>query len=67
MRWKLINTSMRFYEFTTKPITPQQAKINTLKQQKERVNMQLKTEKNTQKKQKAMQQIQTAQKTLRSV
>ena len=40
---------MRFYEFSTKPITPQQAKINTLKQQKERVNMQLKTEKDAQK------------------
>ena len=55
---------MRFYEFTTKPITPQQAKINTLKQQKERVNMQLKTEREAQKKQKAVSAIQQNNATL---
>jgi len=37
---------MRFYEFTIpKPPTPEQAKINTLKQQKERALKALKTEK----------------------
>lgn len=49
---------MRFYEFTTKPPTPQQARINQLKQQKERVSTQLKTEREKQKKQKATQAIQ---------
>ncbi len=49
---------MRFYEFTTKPPTPQQAKINTLKQQKERVTTALKTERDTQKRQKAVTAIQ---------
>jgi len=47
---------MRFYEFKT--TTPQQARINSLKQQKERVSTQLKTEKDKQKKQKAVQAIQ---------
>jgi hypothetical protein len=50
---------MRFYEFKTiKPLTPQQARINALKQQKERANTQLKAEKDKQKKQKAVQAIQ---------
>ncbi len=52
---------MRFYEFAIKPIkppTPQQAKINTLKQQKERVTTALKTERDTQKRQKAVTAIQ---------
>jgi hypothetical protein len=44
---------MRFYEFKTiqpiKPATPQQAKINTLKQHKERATTALKTERDTQK------------------
>jgi hypothetical protein len=48
---------MRFYEFKTiqpiKPATPQQAKINTLKQQKERATTALKTERTRQQKQKA--------------
>ena len=48
---------MRFYEFK-KPPTPQQAKINTLKQQKERVSTQLKTEREAQKRLKATQAIQ---------
>ena len=56
---------MRFYEFKTiKPLTPQQAKINTLKQQKERVSTQLKTEREAQKKQKAVQAIQQNNATL---
>jgi hypothetical protein len=49
----LINMIMRFYEFKTiqpiKPATPQQAKINTLKQHKERATTALKTERDTQK------------------
>jgi hypothetical protein len=50
---------MRFYEFKTiKPLTPQQARINALKQQKERASTQLKAEKDRQKKQKAVSAIQ---------
>lgn len=50
---------MRIYELQViKSQTPQQTKINTLKQQKERVSTQLKTEKDRQKKQKAVQAIQ---------
>ena len=48
---------MRFFEFK-KPPTPQQNKINTLKQQKERVSTQLKTERDAQKRLKATQAIQ---------
>ena len=53
---------MRFYEFKTiqsiKPATPQQAKINTLKQQKVRATNALKTERETQIRQKAVTAIQ---------
>jgi hypothetical protein len=50
---------MRFYEFKTiKPLTPPQAGINALKQQKERASAQLKAEKDRQKKQKAVSAIQ---------
>jgi len=50
---------MRFYEFKTiKPTTPQQARINALKQQKERASTQLKAERDRQKKQKAVSAIQ---------
>jgi hypothetical protein len=49
---------MRFYEFKTiqpiKPATPQQAKINTLKQHKERATTALKTERDTQKNRKQL-------------
>ncbi len=45
---------MRFYEFKT----AQQNKIDALKQQKERVSTQLKTERDTQKRLKATQAIQ---------
>ena len=51
---------MRFYEFKT----AQQNKIDALKQQKERVSTQLKTERDTQKKQKAVQAIQQNNATL---
>jgi hypothetical protein len=50
---------MRFYEFkTNKPLTPQQARINALKQQKQRATQQLQAEKEKQKKQKALTAIQ---------
>ena len=53
---------MRFYEFKTiqpiKPLTQQQARINSLKQQKERAGKLLKAERDRQKKQKAMLAIQ---------
>jgi hypothetical protein len=59
---------MRFYEFKTiqpiKPLTAPQARINALKQQKERVGKQLKTERDTQKKQKAIAAIQRNNQTL---
>jgi hypothetical protein len=52
---------MRITEITSKiikPLTPEQARISALKQQKERVSTQLKTERERQKKQKATQQLQ---------
>ena len=56
---------MRFYEFKTiKPLTPQQARINALKQQKERASTQLKAERDRQKKQKAVSAIQQNNATL---
>jgi hypothetical protein len=62
---------MRFYEFKTiqpiKPATPQQAKINTLKQQKVRATTALKTERETQKKQKAVAAIQKNNQTLANI
>jgi hypothetical protein len=51
---------MRFYEFSTKPLTPEQNRINSLKQQKDRASTALKTERERQKKAKATQQIQQA-------
>lgn len=59
---------MRFYEFKTiqpiKPATPQQAKINTLKQQKELATTALKTERTRQQRQKAVTAIQKNNQTL---
>lgn len=50
---------MRIYELQTiKPLTPQQARVSALKQQKERASDMLKAEKDRQKQQKAMQAIQ---------
>ena len=50
---------MRFYECkTTKLFTPQQARINALKQKRERASTQLKAERDKQKKQKAVSAIQ---------
>ena len=49
---------MRITEITNQPATPQQSRINALKQQKERVSTQLKTEREKQQRQKATQTIQ---------
>ena len=56
---------MRIFEITAaKPLTPQQARINALKQQKERVAKQLQAEKDRQKQQKAVSAIQQNHQTL---
>lgn len=56
---------MRFYEFNTpKPSTPEQSRINALKQQKERASTQLKTERTRQKQAKARDKIAKAQQAL---
>ena len=50
---------MRFYEIKTiKPLTPEQSRINSLKQQKDRASTALKTERDKQKKTKALANIQ---------
>ncbi len=56
---------MRFYEINTiKPLTPEQSRINSFKQQKERASKALKTERERQKKAKAAQKIQQANQVL---
>ena len=56
---------MRFFEIKTiKPLTPEQNRIDSLKKQKERASSALNTEKDRQKKQSAMNQMQKAQQTL---
>jgi hypothetical protein len=59
---------MRIQEITTikpsQPLTPAQGKINALKQQKERASTELKAERESQKRAKATQKIQQAQKTI---
>jgi hypothetical protein len=58
---------MRFFEFAIKPIkplTPQKAQINALKQQKERATTALKNERVRQQKQKAVAAIQRNNQTL---
>lgn len=56
---KLLNSIMRIYELQNiKPLTPQQARVSALKQQKERASDMLRAEKDRQKKQKATQAIQ---------
>lgn len=52
----MVNISMRFFEFTNAP-SMQQNRVNTLKQQKERITTQLKAEKDKIKQQKATQQM----------
>jgi len=60
--------SMRFYEFKTikpiQPLTPAKARINALKQSKDRAADALKTERTRQKQAKATERIQKAQQAL---
>jgi hypothetical protein len=58
---------MRITEITNKLPTPQQSRINALKQQKERASTQLKTERERQKKQKATQQLQQSNQVLAKI
>ena len=54
---------MRFSEFTTtKAVTPEKARIDALKKQKERASNALKAERDRQKRQKALTQMRDAQK-----
>ena len=59
---------MRFYEFKTikpiKPPTPEQSRINSLKQQKDRAADALKAERTRQKQTKAQERVRTAQQAL---
>ena len=55
-----LNSCMRFYEFkSTKPLSPQQARIKSLQTQKANVSKQLKAERDRQKLQRAQQTIQS--------
>jgi hypothetical protein len=60
--------SMRFYEFKTikliQPLTPAKARINALKQSKDRAADALKTERTKQKQAKATERLQKAQQAL---
>ena len=59
---------MCIYEIKTiKPLTPEQNRINSLKQQKERASTALKTERERQKKAKAIQQILQANQVLAKI
>ena len=49
---------MRFYEFSTKPLTPEQNRIASLKQRKDNAATALTAERTRQKRQKATQAIQ---------
>jgi hypothetical protein len=59
---------MRFYEFSPikhiKPFNPAQARIYAIKQQKQKVNKQLKAEQDRQKQAKAAERVRTAQQAL---
>ena len=56
---------MRFYEFKTiNPLTPEQGRINALKQQKERASAALKAERTRQKQAKARDRVVKAQQAL---
>lgn len=50
-----------------KPLTPQQARVSALKQQKERASDNLKAEKDRQKQQKERDKINNAQKTIAAI
>jgi hypothetical protein len=59
---------MRFYEFKTiKPLTPEQSRINSLKQQKERASAALKTERERQQTAKQLGKIQQANQVLNKI
>ena len=59
---------MRIYELQTiKPLTPQQARVSALKQQKERASDMLKTEKERQKQQQERDKISNAQQALAKI
>ena len=62
----LLNIYMRFFEFSnirpTKPLTPQQARINALKAHVKSAQAQLKSERKRQQIQQAQQRIYTLQK-----
>ena len=49
---------MRFYEFSTKPLTPDQSRIKALKQRKELATTALKAERDKQKKSNTLANIQ---------
>jgi len=56
---------MRFYEIKTiKPLTPEQSRINSLKQQKDRAGNALKAERDRQKRTKAQANLAKAQQAL---
>ncbi len=56
--------SMRFYEFSTKPLTPEQSRINGLKQRKDSAATALAAERTRQKRAKARERVQKAQQAL---
>ena len=59
---------MRIYELQNiKPLTPQQARVSALKQQKERASDMLKTEKERQKQQQERDKISNAQQALAKI
>ena len=64
----LINNCMRIYEIhNIKPLTPQQARVSALKQQKERAGDMLKAEKDRQKQQNERDRISNAQQALANI
>jgi len=58
---------MRFFEFTTKPPTPEQNRINSLKQRKDQASTALKTERERQKKAKQLEKISQANQALAKI
>ncbi len=55
---------MRFFEFSTKPLTPEQNLIRSLKQRKDNAATALKTERARQKRAKAVKNVKKAQQAL---
>jgi len=58
---------MRFFEFSTKPPTPEQSRINSLKQRKDNAATALKAERARQKQQKARDRVVKAQQALAKI